>query len=315
MKKSCVALIALLLVNNMLGMDGLEWLKKHRILDSFEVTSTGLVLKFHSFVDDKWRIGLVEGSFEEGQFKPYKEMILTSNQEARLVKDGGHVCIIIKSVSFKSQHKGFRINPMIIGASVDHTLKQDTPSETTYIVLSDTPMTMGEDDVEMVMDYGEWVKAEDSRSLEIEKLGYTAETWVCHQKEVLQDAECLGYILNDPRTSKLWHTLIERGFIKVSAEEMKEHEANARIEWEKRIAGMEDARAWLAEYKMFPPYMTQEEAVQIVDKYTQVRQDEDEEDSATVSPPSRNNFWLYVGIVFSLCAIFYFLQRKLKTSN
>jgi len=82
-----------------------------------------------------------------------------------------------------------------------------------YIALSDIPMEVGEDDVELTLDNGEWVKPEDSRTLEIERLGRDADRMIRDAKRLMNRPSEMAQILKYPYSSNLWHTLVERGFI------------------------------------------------------------------------------------------------------
>ena len=159
MKKSIVC-TALLLANSILGMDGIEYLKEGWI-NSASVSPTNLALKlkpmFYPFsVALNGPLGTWRSS--EEYVENDEAVILTPDQETWFIANSSRV--MFTPVSFKSRHKGFRVTYWAIGAGALRT----TPV-ITYIVLSGTPMEAGEDDVVMVMDNGQWVKAKDSKRL------------------------------------------------------------------------------------------------------------------------------------------------------
>ena len=227
MKKCVVGIVIALSVNGVQGEDGLEWLKKSRIVDVVSVTSSNLTLQitngyFHVSQDsDSRRKFLEEGKTNKVWAKQMRgspefwkndeALVLTPDQEIQFSEDHGR--ITFKPVSYKSQHKGFRLTRTIIGAFANRSMP-----DITYIVLSDTPMEMGEDDVEMVYDKGAWVKAEDSKSLIVEKLGWIAEMYIVLAEETMQDPVRMARTLDNPKFAKIWNTLVEEGLIKQKKE-------------------------------------------------------------------------------------------------
>ncbi|MCL2104555.1 MAG: hypothetical protein FWH21_05830 [Kiritimatiellaeota bacterium] len=225
MKKCVVRVVLALAVNSVLGMDGIEYLKQGNWADVVSVTSTNLTLKikndyFYISQDDSNRKVLEEAKTNvwaqlgrwSSEFKEKGEtLVLTPDQGTRFSEDHGRVTF--KPVSFKSQHKGFRVTSTGIGAG---SYKR-TP-DIMYIVLSDTPMEAGEDDVEMVMDNGEWVNAEDSKSLTVEKLGWVAELYIARAEAIRQNPAEMARIFGNPESARIWNALVENGLIKTNAE-------------------------------------------------------------------------------------------------
>jgi len=273
-----------LCASNMLGTNGVKALESSGPIDSVSVTSTNMTVKFRSLPARNFGVRFLRTQ-EYRKLESNEELVLTPDQEVRFGSNDGR--IVLKPVSFKGQRKGFRVVNMPVGSSAYDV---DPTSVITYIVLSDTPMELGEDEVEMVMDNGEWVKVEDSNSLIIEKLGWYAELLLMNPEETMQDAEKMAKTLNDPFVSKIWNALVEHGLIKTNAVG-KQDEAAAPSHAKEAHAGQGGA--------VLPP---------------------SRKDNATpatvveVEQSKRNNLWLYGGIL--LCILFpilYFLRRKLKT--
>ena len=209
--KYCIFFAFLLFVNNILGIDGIEYVKGDGWIDSASVTSTNIVVKFLPNQD----------SFSVKQNDMRRRVLeYTENNEAlQIAPDletwfiSRNSQVVFKPISFKNQYKGFRVIKMFVGDSAHG----DVPV-ITYIVLSDSPVEMGEEDVDMVMDNGEWVNVKNSRSLEIEKLGWYAGIFMNDAEKIMQDAEIMARISRDPYFAKLWTTLVEKGLIKQSIE-------------------------------------------------------------------------------------------------
>jgi len=112
-------------------------------------------------------------------------------------------------VSFKNQEVGFRVTKWAIGSG------GNKPKPIiAYLALSDTPTDVSEDDMEMTMDNGEWVKPENSRILAIEKLGWDAEQMIRNAESIMQDPKRM----RGREATQLWNTLVEKGLITTNAE-------------------------------------------------------------------------------------------------
>ena len=282
MKKSCVSLTVLFFVNSILGTDGIEVLKKY--VDAFTITSANLVVTNHSTrTQIVWEDGPTPTSFRKASFhkEPYEEeLILTPDKESSIGR--GNSRITFKPVSFKNQRKGFRIVREVM-----YSLDQDY-LEVTYLVLSDTPMTLGEDDVEMVLDNGEWVKSEESRSLAIEKMNRETRDLIRDAGRIIQDPEWLAIVLRNPESVKKWNGLVDRGFIKGPT---------------------------LTPLPVIPP---KEEPTERRDAShtpdaieTPNHAVEDEQSERLGETPSPYRLWLGVGIFLcACCASLFFLRRK-----
>jgi len=167
-------------------MNGVELLLMYGIIDTFSVTSTELTLTFRASLCSVDYNGTRRGTTEYAENN--EALILTSDQGAN-ISDGYHSSLIFTPVSFKDKRKGFRIiNQAILipfGGGVKHWFG--------YIALSDTPVEVGEDDVEMILEGGEWVKFEGNKDWE------TALTWAPPVEEK-GEAQETPPIIEDPVT-------------------------------------------------------------------------------------------------------------------
>ena len=224
MKKCCMVLTATLVACSVSGMDGVEWLKNHDWFDVVSVTSTDLTLKVKNgsltiTQDDSYR-KYTESVKTNAWATPWRKssdyiandeaLILTPDQETRFSLE---MCAVTLSpASFKNKQKGFRVKKRIYGHSDGKSI------HTAYIALSDTPVEMGEDDVEMVMDDGKWVTAEEARKrLEVEELGPRALRLFQMVNEIKRDSKLMAEVLENPFLLADWNMLIENGYIKTNA--------------------------------------------------------------------------------------------------
>ena len=212
MKKRYVTLTVLLLTSNMYGMDGIEFLEKDQWIESVSVSPTNLTVKFQ--LGPSRSFFSVRPTGLQGDWRDAKDyiandeaLVLTPDRTAWL--GGRDYKIMFTPVSFKKQHKGFRVTWLPEGDAA-----YSTSPKIAYIALGDTPMALGEGDVEMVMDDGEWVKAEESRSLEIEKLGWRAENMIRFADLTMQRPDAKASLRSNPEGSELWNLLVDKGFIK-----------------------------------------------------------------------------------------------------
>ena len=325
MRKNSIALTVLLLANSMLGMGGIEFLKTLDGVDVVSVTSTGLVVKHRpTRIQKGWKDGRY---FERPE--PYEEELTLTPDQQTLISGGGRdgPQVMLTPVAFKSQHKGFRV-----------TEAYSSSPAITYIVLSDTPMELGEDDVEMVMDDGEWVRAEDSRSLEIEKLGWSAKNMIGLADATMRIPEWKTNLLSNPEGVELWNLLVDKGLIKypkLEALRVEDRVISPRLkrllawDWEHGLISSnlmahilrdpELARVWhaaveegLIKTNIKPKLVTVFEGAGGMTASPPIH--EENETSLPVVGVERNkpSLWLYAAI--SLCVllpILYFLRRKL----
>ena len=163
MKMGCTVLAVVLSASGIFGMDGMEWLGNGTWFDVVSASPTNLTLKF------KGRFGIHQNDVwrRTAEYIENDEMfILTPDQRTRFVSR--HASITLDPVSFRGQHKGFRItdrhNPPISHWHLART-------NFFYVALSDTPVQVGEDDVEMIMENGEWKTYEKPQSAPKEEGG------------------------------------------------------------------------------------------------------------------------------------------------
>jgi len=276
-KKCCFCFIALSLVSNVTGKDdvsqlsGVKRLLSYSFIESVSVTSTNMIIRTTSSEDiaHRWEI------------EPNAEIILTPNKETVFVTAlGGSVTV--SPVSFWDKRKGFRVknnNPSPVMYNERRIIHTD------YIALSDTPMEVGEDDVEMVMDKGKWVTARDWRkNMELdEKYGWPASHLVQYAEKIMREAKEGELLVHEPTISNIWNKLVEDGIIKTNTVEKEGKAVSPSQKKKGRIAASLPSR-----------------------------EGNDEEQRGETSSPYR--LWLYVGVsLCALCAILYFLRRKLKT--
>jgi len=203
-------------------------------------------------------------------------VILTPDRWTWFIDSEGRM--MFTPVSFKSKHKGFRVTRMPLGVSARYS-----SPEIAYIVLSDTPMTAGENDVEMVMDNGKWVKAGDSRSLDVEKIGHGADFLIRRAERIMQDSEYRARMLNNEEYIKIWDMLIDWGVIKTNAESKTQQTLPSR----------ED-----------PVTVTPDETL------VNVAEDGQDEEKSKAS-----NLWLYALIPLCLLAVLWLARKKRKRDS
>ncbi|MCL2103959.1 MAG: hypothetical protein FWH21_02725 [Kiritimatiellaeota bacterium] len=272
MRKRSISLTVLLLANNILGMDdisqlnGIGWVLTCGCVESVSVTPTNMIVKTTSREDiaRQWEI------------EPNAEIIAGLDKETVFGKRRGSVTL--SPVSFTDKRMGFRIK--------DKTYNSFGPEDiiqVAYIVLGDTPAEMGEGDVEMVMDQEEWVTVEMARiHVEIEKLTYPALMLFKRAEEIMRDPERMAEVLEEPRFTKSWNELIEKGFIKTNTVEKK---GGATVGGAK------------------PPPASREQKLGDGNEQSGI------EEEGQTKP---NCVWLYAVILLGLLAGLYFIRRKSK---
>jgi len=137
----------MLFANNVLGVSGIEYLKSSGLFDSASITSTGLILQING------RLWLAHnGKYDASRLLESNEVTtLTPNHEF-CFSTGRHARMVFTPVSFESQQKGFQVVYL-----VDNRRGEDVAEYKGYVALDDIPVEVGEDDVEMIMENGEWV--------------------------------------------------------------------------------------------------------------------------------------------------------------
>ena len=137
----------MLLVNNSQGIDVSELLEKYGCTALVSVTSTNLTITFKSagfVVSGKPIRGMARRSAEYAENN--EDLVLTPDEETRLVQRDAS--IVFEPVAYKNQKKGFRIRDIVY----PHFHGQEGVTNVAYIALSDTPIEVNEDDVEMILE-------------------------------------------------------------------------------------------------------------------------------------------------------------------
>jgi hypothetical protein len=139
--------------SSMSKAEAVAYLQRSDWFDSVLITPTNLVLRFK-----RSEIHIQDHLFKslgrsENYMSKNEDLVLTPNRAIIL---GGFYNVrpirLFSPVSFKNQQMGFRIS------EVKHLLGTN---HIAYLVLCDIPIEAGEEDVEMIMMGGEWVKYEN----------------------------------------------------------------------------------------------------------------------------------------------------------
>ena len=156
MKKIIVSVAVLLAVSVRGADDALAFLRGTGFFDSVTVSSTNLTLKF---LPD-WRMLVRQKGDVVSRLPEFGETIsLIPDVETRL-SDGHHVFFTFIPVEYRQKQRGFKFLHVFNAYSFGRGI---TTNNIGYIALSDTPVEVGEDDVEMILVNGEWKAYEKSR--------------------------------------------------------------------------------------------------------------------------------------------------------
>ena len=170
MKKSCFALFTFLFVQNVLGLDAIEWFNSIGWGKIVSISSTNLLFQFEVNFLGVLQQDMDDKFIEEPKINPKVEiyrnsseyinndelLMITPDRETRLM--GRHAQIILVPVTFQNQHKGFQIMQIFHwGFSTTNTVL--------YFALSETPMEVGEEDVEMMWKNGEFRPLEEFHAM------------------------------------------------------------------------------------------------------------------------------------------------------
>ena len=254
---------------------GVDFLKTSGIFESVTPTPTNLIIKVGSHRSSSWRVTSPGKSPQiHRELPPDGTLVVLPDQTAQFGMR--NLRLILTPVSFKNQHRGFRVTQWHTGSG----MRKQWPV-IAYLALSETPMSVSEDDVEMSMDNGVWVKPEDSRSLDLEKLGWDAEKMILNADRIMKDAEWMANILNDGVSANLWNILVEKGLIKQNGEPQEENDAVSQPAPEVPVDSLQGA------------------------PLVNVIEDVQDEAKNKASP-----FLLYTLIPPALLAAIYFLRRK-----
>jgi len=161
MKKSCIILSVFSLVHGVMGMDAIEWLNTSGGGEVVSVSSTNLLfqIKANSFTVKQHDMydKFLEESKTNSWAKPYRNSseYIKNNELLVITPDGvtqflgQNVRLEFIPVSFRTQQKGLKI------IRISQVLKTVT-EVIGYVALSDTPMEVGEEDVEMIWKDGKF---------------------------------------------------------------------------------------------------------------------------------------------------------------
>ena len=144
MKKLFLSFIFLTLASVTQGMDAFEFLRQYKLFDSISVSPENMVLKINSHV-------------REWNLEPNTELVITHENET--VIGSRNVSLYFTPVIFKSQQKGLKICEKIYGGR-DHGKKIIA-----YTTLSDEPMEMSEEDVEIIWKNGKMRPIEEYHAI------------------------------------------------------------------------------------------------------------------------------------------------------
>jgi len=151
-----------LFCGNVRGEYAVEWFEKYQqwSIESVTVTSSGLNIRFKN----PWFLVFLDWDKKEWDKNMYRSSAdyIKNNEALILTPDNKTVClgqqhtqVHFTPVSYRNGLAGFRITDMFTGAP--YGLRTNN---VLYVALSDSPIEVGEEDVEMVKDKGEWIKFE-----------------------------------------------------------------------------------------------------------------------------------------------------------
>jgi len=212
----------ILLAGNVLGTNGLEYLTNHDWFANVSVTATDLSFEFntnrlfiieydeiiHGKDNMKNRLSFTKFFPSSIYLQKDETYALSHNHETWIYFDIRDYVLIFKPVVFKNQHKGYRI----VQWSTDYPPNRGI-SVVRHVVCSDIPMIMGENDEEMIMDVGQWTKADESKSLIIDKLGHSAKVISDLAEHRTQDFNTGYQRPEDRRLAEIWDVLVEHEII------------------------------------------------------------------------------------------------------
>ena len=149
--RNYAVLIVVSLAGGALGMDAVEFFETRRSFELVSSTETNLTLKLN--------LRSVSQPFTIPEFstREHEERLVLSPDKETRIGNGYdiNVYFYFDPVRFKDQRKGFRI--------VDRRIRAGSMTNTVvYVALGDTLTTMGSDDVEMIMETGEWKTPEEA---------------------------------------------------------------------------------------------------------------------------------------------------------
>ena len=153
--KYWIVLPLALFCGNVRGEYAVEWFKKYQqwSIESVTVTSDGLSIRFKN----PWFFVILDWDKTDNEYSSSADYI-KNNEALILTPDSKTVCLLqqhtrvhFTPVSYRNGLAGFRITDMFTGAP--YGLRTNN---VLYVALSDSPIEVGEEDVAMVKDKGEW---------------------------------------------------------------------------------------------------------------------------------------------------------------
>jgi len=130
--------------------NGLKFLEGYQVFNPIKVTPVHLSLRLHPY--DVVEQGGTRYEWTAREMMNSEDLVLTPNQETKILKWKDK--FTFTPIAFKSQTKGFKITVVS-----DHSdLGYEVTTTIAYLALNDTSVLVGEEDVEMIMENGEWKK-------------------------------------------------------------------------------------------------------------------------------------------------------------
>jgi len=145
MKKKNVIVVIGLIANVVLGIDGIEFLEKR--FENFSVMQSSLILTFSPSMG---RLIIIREN--ERRLSEHNEVLILTSEMETVLTDGHHGTTVFTPVFFRNQQEGFKIAHIIDQRSLGRIVTTNVA----YAALSNILIRMKEDDVEMIMENGEW---------------------------------------------------------------------------------------------------------------------------------------------------------------
>ena len=169
-------------------MNGVELLLTCGVIDSVSVTSTELTIMFKR---GGFRVEHNGTSRSTAEYAEANEPLILTPDQGASISDGYHSSLIFTPVSFQDKRKGFRVicqaNLLSVGDGLKHWFG--------YVALSDTPVEVGEDDVEMILEGGEWIPFEGNT------IWQDRPGWKNRNEAETSEAQETPPIIEDPETA------------------------------------------------------------------------------------------------------------------
>jgi len=216
--KQSIIVIVTAIAGYACGAIEIESLRNSGPYESVILSSTNLLITFKSSGVGRW---IRQKGTEIGRYSEHGEKIALTPDKEMHFSNLYHALTTFTPVIFKSKQKGFRISHVTMGA-----FSSQVPDRISYIALSDTPVEVGEDDVEMIMDDGEWVSTRDSKRMLLMKLGAAAKVYVKDADKIMKDEKLMAIILGHPQSAETWNILVAEGLIKTNAVDKEESSAD-----------------------------------------------------------------------------------------